>query len=241
MRQRSDRTCARMINFVSEAISKEDWGKAYSINHFIRVFAHTRSALNVSSIPKEEWKRRAVLYAAILYDVDDQHSIDRENARFILDSVVPGEEELHSLVLEMIHKRIECEDAKDWTYIPMLCNMLDDIGEEGVLRAWLKFNHEKGEMFTSSTPRAINEDQIEEEASPLRRMNFLERYESESMIDYFYDHLLHIKSGTIPNFNTYITGQLVEKREYLVKFLLIFGKRSRISEDYYKKLMTLYL
>ena len=101
----SDIICNKAILALDELLSSHKVDKGHGIDHARDVLKHVNNALSISNTPSNGTPRLAIRLAALLHDSDDRKFFDTknfENARFILECVVPGQKKLQKLVLKMI-------------------------------------------------------------------------------------------------------------------------------------------
>lgn len=232
----SSRFCYRIVSFLEELGSVD-------VKSSLRVLSHTRSALGVNPSPREEWKRNSICYASLLYNVDSPKNRRKDNTCLALDSILPGEKNIHDLVIKMISipDDFSVNDIEEeWMLIPKLSYYADCTGETGVLRAWMDVKRVGKPFFLPTTPRGKTKEDIEEILTRKRRARYLKSGRSLTMIDHYYDHLLYINSKTIRISNSYLKEHIHEGRDYLIKFLLIFGNSGKISDNYFQSLLKKY-
>lgn len=243
--------CCRLASNLQELLDGVDIDSGHGIKHALAVLNHAENALTVSPTPKLEYQRNAVLYAALLHDADDSKlfpfSENNENARRILETVLPGEKTTHDLVIRMIDL-VSCSKngnstgnlKKDemWMLIPRMADRLEASGAIGIVRAWIYTEHIKRPLWLDSTPRALTIEDIGLISTSERFDSYLVKKESDSMIDHFYDKVLHITSpeAVNPLNNPYLTKEAHERHKYVVKFILRFGQTGKIDRRTYNKI-----
>ena len=75
---------------------------------------------------------------------------------------------------------------------PRYCDRLEALGKGGVIRCW-QYNREKREpFFVDSTPRPSSITDLWEKVTEARYNEYMRKKTSASMLDHYYDKLLHI-------------------------------------------------
>ena len=117
-------------------------------------------------------------------------------------------------------------DILPWYYIPRWADRLDAIGKNGIRRCYEYTISSKKPLFTERTPRITILKDLENVASSERFESYKNGRKSESMIDHFYDKLLHQKIRTgLPR----LDAKFAKKHQEMVKFVLQFGKTGIIK------------
>jgi len=241
--------CPQILSSLQDLLERYNVDEGHGIEHAMKVLDHAEHALAISVEPKDKNSRRAIKYAAILHDADDMkffpESKNFSNARRILEEIIPKEPKVIELTLKMIGL-VSCSKngnslknvEKEWMLIPRLCDRLEALGEVGILRSWLYGKHINRPLFLPSTPRAITLKELEKIATPERFENYLQSKTSESMIDHFYDKILHIGKPEIMSItnNPYIKQEANRRNKIVIDFILQFGKTGKVDIRYLNKL-----
>jgi len=208
---------------------------AHDMTHVLKVTRTTDLAIEDAGL--EERQRLSLVLAALLHEADDYKLFKTHadaNARRILAEVLSEEEakDLTGLVVELINlvstsknKNSEVPAGEEWKLIVRDADRLEAIGEVGIARCYA-FNKKKGDpYFLVSTPRPSTEEELWRVASPQRFAAYAG--DSASMIDHYYDKLLHLdKSGSG---NAYIQKQLDAQLQVMVEFVLSFGRSGSVD------------
>lgn len=213
---------------------------SHGVGHARAVLAHACRAtaeLGAALTPDEA---AAVELAAALHDADDhkfwpEHG-DHENARAILRAL--GRPDLEPLVVEMISyvsasaNRSEIPPAcaaAPWKLLPRHCDRLEAFGWVGYERC-LEYTHTVGRpLWTPETARAADEaDLWARIATPARYAAY--RGDSASMIDHFYDKLLHIAAAYHAGVRC-LDAEAELRRRVVVVICLIFGLRGTLDTE----------
>ena len=112
-----------------------------------------------------------------------------------------------------------------------MCDRLEAIGEIGILRVWSYSKYKNRPLFLPSTPRVKTEKELYEVASSKRFKNYLLVKKSDTMIDHFYDKLLHICSEDVISEidNPYLRSEMQKRRKIIINFILKFGNEGEID------------
>jgi uncharacterized protein len=211
-----------------------DAGHGY--DHALAVMHHARHALKHFSNLNQA-QRQAVLLAALLHDADDgkffPNNKNYENATEILQAY---SEEERTLALQMIGL-VSCsrngnqtsQDIPLWMFIPRWCDRLEAMGEIGIKRCQIYNEHVKRPIYIpNATPVACNIIELECIATNERFQRYQSGVPSVSMIDHFYDKLLHLRIITgIP----YIDEMMETRHKIMVDYVIDFWRVTTITQD----------
>ena len=181
------------------------------IHHCFSVLAHVDEALEYETISEQEVQ--AVRLAALLHEVDDHEFFDTKdyaNARSILKTCeVP--DYISYITIEMIDL-VSCSNhnfvgrGERWKFIPRDADRLEALGDIGILRCYEYTLSIGNPIILPSTPRPKTLEELESVATLQRFENYKGksdiRPQSSSMIDHYYDKLLHI--GIMSSGNQYL-------------------------------------
>ena len=238
-------TCIKIVSHLTELFNENNIDEGHGIEHALKVMDHADNALILSKEPRENSSRQAIRYAALLHDADDRKFFPTsqggyQNARRILNKTIPKERSVIELVLKMIDL-VSCSSngnsldkikkGEEWMLIPRMCDRLEAIGEIGVLRVWIYNKHVNRPLFLSTTPRASNMSELKAIATPDRFNEYLQVKKSASMIDHFYDKLLHIGTDEVVRVvnNPYIRSEAQKRHDFTVDFVLKFGETGDVD------------
>jgi uncharacterized protein len=208
--------------------------EAHDTSHALQVVKHGEKALNSLGIHDSNI-RLQVRLACLLHDVDDRKIVGNknssycENAKMLLLKWFP--EHLNE-TLEMI-ELVSCSkngnemdpNLPKWKYIPRHADRLEAMGEIGIDRCYVYTLHVNRALFTEETPRATTEEELDLIATKERFTGYLSGVKSDSMIDHFYDKLLHLKT---PTGISYIDKEMERRHKVMVDFVLEFGKTGEV-------------
>lgn len=203
----------------------------HNLDHFLAVREHAVKALNRETL--SERQKLQVELAALLHDADDKKlfptSQNYGNARVILDDV---EIENHNDFVEGIVHMIDlvsCSKNGDsvnqtdklWMLIPRDCDRLEAIGAIGIQRCYAFTLHKKAPLHTESTIQAITPEAVMAAATPERFEAYMRGAQSASMIDHYYDKLLHIgQPHRLRSQNPYILGEAKARHENMIIYVI---------------------
>ena len=206
----------------------------HDLEHFIIVADHSVNALKHENLSSQ--KKSEVELAALLHDADDKkifpNSKNYQNAQNILNEFldIPDKNSFIDEVIEMIDL-VSCsknggkKSREPWMTIPRDCDRLDAIGQRGIDRV-IKYNTHKGHpMHLDDTPRVYSEEELWKVATHERFVGYTNGVPSKSMIDHFYDKLLHIgKPEHLESKNPYVLEEAAKRTQIMVDFVLNYWK-----------------
>lgn len=209
------------------------------------VFNHDYSFLHL-------WQKYALLTAAYLHEVDDAKlnitlkEANREesypNARALL-KMNGSSDQFNKLVLEVIsyvstriNHNTPLPDNEKWKLIVRDADRIMALGEVGIARCYVYTESVQKPLFTSETPRCKTKEELFRVATEKRFASYCGK--SSTMIDHFYDKLLHI--GEMKSGNVYLQSKAKERIELMIKFLLDFGNKDSLDQDYLKMIAKRY-
>jgi len=251
--------CKEILDHVRELL--ESGGAkdpAHDVKHVEAVTAHVKQALLEEDSLDDRHKSVAVM-AALLHEADDEKlfpgsGINATNTRRILaqclpvaieSGAVPGGKEAQASITDEVVEVIDRVSArknkdagvpkgKEWQLIVRDADRIEAVGEVGIARCFA-YNQKVGApLFVASTPRPTNEKEIWQIATPERFAAY--NGESASMIDHYYDKLLHLQkcgSGS-----KYLEGQLNARLQIMLDFVLEFSRKGEVDVDALKLLQA---
>lgn len=207
---------------------------SHDLLHMYKVYGHAKKAVDVETPPLSPENKEAVELAALLHEADDRKFFsdnnEYANARKILISA-GYDSGMIELVISMI-SLVSCAKNRNssvdqkWMLIPRWADRLEAVGYIGLYRTYKYTTHTGRPLFVDDTPRCKTEDELWKVATPERFAAY--QGNSRSMIDHFYDKLLHINSNDIPN--SYLKGIMDNRRKIMVDFVLKFGNTGTLNE-----------
>jgi len=212
--------------------------EGHGLEHAQSVANHTRNALAAKKEKATRVMYYAALFAALLHDVDDRKYFPAgsENARTILQWAlrdIPDGNTISTLALEAIsyvstQKNLNTVPPRavqipELLY-PRYADRITAIGEVGVARCWEYTEEVKRPLYVEGTPRPASREEVLALATPERFAAYGERGTSASMIDHFYDKLLHLAGPMISHENAYISRRAREGVNPLVDVCMAVGR-----------------
>uniref|UniRef100_A0A6G6AD82 Hd superfamily phosphodiesterase n=1 Tax=Borely moumouvirus TaxID=2712067 RepID=A0A6G6AD82_9VIRU len=211
----------------------------HGFDHFVAVRNHALKALEFENISTT--KKLQVELAAFLHDVDDPkifpNSIDYQNARLVLDTSF-NEINFNDLISDITFESfktdiiqlislVSCskngddEPPEQWMAIPRDADRLEAIGQIGITRCKEFAIHIKLPFYIKTTPIAKTREDVFKYATIDRFNKYKSGHKSVSMIDHYYDKLLHIgKSTNLRSQNPYILEEAKKRNEEMIEFVL---------------------
>eukprot|EP00088_Acartia_fossae_P047604 TRINITY_DN5163_c0_g1_i2.p1 TRINITY_DN5163_c0_g1~~TRINITY_DN5163_c0_g1_i2.p1 ORF type:complete len:266 (-),score=40.20 TRINITY_DN5163_c0_g1_i2:961-1758(-) len=195
-----------------------------------------------------ECRHLSLRLAALLHEVDDHKYFgpDSKNAADILDKVLEENEEaktgkVKEEVLEMISyvsasvngNSVPLRAEKDPSLLwPRFCDRLESIGVIGAIRCY-QYNREVGAALSNeNTPRPTSDHQVWDFVLEDRWKEYQNGGQSASMMDHYYDKLLHIavfKPQVVKN--EYLVAEASKRVEPLLRICVEFGKTGTVPEN----------
>jgi len=221
--------------------------ESHGLGHCLTVLGHMEKTL-ASAGPEHSSlltpsRLITLKLAALLHEADDHKffktSLNFDNAKKICEEVVPDsletKEEIISQVVQMISfvsasangNSVPEVSRSDPTFLwPRYCDRLESIGVVGAVRCYL-YSLESGEpLMLSSTPRPTTEQDLWEEVKEERWAKYQSGGgASASMMDHYYDKLLHIgKFEPSVVRSDYLQGEASKRVQPLVDICLEAGR-----------------
>lgn len=213
----------------------------HDIDHFIAVRNHAIKALKHENI--SDTKKIQVELAAMLHDVDDSkifsQSVDYQNAKFILDTIFTKMSfvnivsdcsyDVFKQGIIVLISLVSCSKNGDddveesWMAIPRDADRLEAIGKIGIQRCTDYANHIKLPYYLDSTPRAKTSEEALLFATRDRFNRYKNGHKSVSMIDHYYDKLLHIgRPEYLCSNNPYILEKSNKRNQEMIDYVVNF-------------------
>lgn len=221
-------------------------------------FSHLEAVANdvITALQSQDYnfltsrEKQALVIAAYLHEVDD------EKLKLSLPGIIPegrypiakallerysSDEEFKALALEIVslvstrtnHNTVVMDK---WKLLVRDADRMQALGEVGIARCYDYTLTSDRPLFTTATPRCRNREELAQIATPDRFLAY--RGVSNSMIDHYYDKLLHI--GEIASGDEYLSQCLDEKKETIVRFVLDFGVKGDVDRAYLERLRMRY-
>jgi uncharacterized protein len=204
--------------------------KTHNYDHFLAVYNHALKAIECYEKPLSDNNKMAILYAALLHDVDDRKffpkNMNHENARKLLTGV-SNEIIYYTLaMISLVSCSVNGNSQKgvyfEWMLIPRISDRLEAIGHIGIKRVLEYGNFINRPMHTVFTQRARTPAELWEIATDKRFQNYLDRNKhGDTTMDHFYDKLLHIgKTEKWGIDNVYLVNEGKRRHEEMIDFVL---------------------
>lgn len=209
----------------------------HGIDHSLIVLEHADRALECEDLADET--KTAIRLAALLHDADDAKffsTSDNENLIKILDQLYPQHSIEKELIVQMVglvscRKNLNKPANVEWMLIPRHADRLEALGEIGIVRCWQYTLHKQRPLYLPTTPRATTVKELNDIATRERFENYTGV--SASMMDHFYDKVLHLKN--MPTTNPYFLQEGERRHQQIVDYCLQFGKNGVIDEDWLRE------
>ncbi len=212
----------------------------HGIDHATTVMRNAARALPEFVLSESE--KLYILLAALLHDLDDRKFVASANfdgARKVLKAL--GIETLGEEIIITMISLVSCSKNGNtinysiplWMYIPRDADRLEALGYIGIKRAhdttveFARRGKSQTQFWTEATPRCTTREELSKVASPQRMEEYKKGGYSASLIDHFYDKLLHIHH--LSSGSTILRKEAEERREILVEFVLEFGRTGTID------------
>lgn len=205
----------------------------HGMDHAEAVLAHAARAVDDYQDMSES-QRDAVLLAALLHDADDaKYFQDTENAREIAE-MAGADDETVELVCEMIdlvstrkNKNTSVPAHQEWKLIPRWCDRLEAMGTIGVERCVDYAKRIGNPMRTEDTAVCRSSAEVDAVATPERFAAY--NGESASIIDHFYDKLLHLRRGITSTQSRYLMEEAERRHQVLVDYVLLYSVPEKVT------------
>lgn len=233
-------TFTNALKAVEEWCIKYNIPEDHGLSHAITVAQNAREALSDFELTSDQ--RMAAILAALFHDIEDRKFVPSENlsgTRNILQQLGLNSEAVE-LVILMIHlvscskNGINVDDSyPKWYYIPRDADRVEALGYVGIQRAYyttvgfIKRGKFQTCFFNSDTVRCRDEKELEQVATENRLKEYMKIGYSISLIDHFYDKLLHIRR--LSSGSRTLQKLADERHCIMVNFVLDFGKTGAID------------
>jgi len=213
---------------------------SHGIDHAKIVMINAHNALESLALRTLYMQETAnnICMAAFLHDADDRkffpNNKNYENARKVLSNRNPRDV---SVIIDMIdavsassNKDSHMLDVHECYYYPRYADRLESIGYKGVERCFKYTQTTKTKLYVKGvTQLCFTKDEI---------MNIMgNRYElytghSESMIDHYYDKLLHICELPEWIHNEFLINEFKKRKEAMFDFIIYFSNTVKDTNDF---------
>jgi uncharacterized protein len=226
-----DFNLTQYINKLNDIFIKHNVCQSHGIAHAINVFNNAYNALTESDI--SFYDKKLIYIASLLHDADDykffKNHGEYKNLKTIMTDCGHSQEDIE-IVIKMVDLVSASKngdnipkDLPEWYVIPRYADRLEAIGLIGIIRCYQYNLTINAKIYDENTPIIYSRDNIikyiEDNENKKRYLNY--NGKSASMIDHFYDKLLHITFFPIKN--EYLDAKCNGSREVLLDFLIYFA------------------
>lgn len=212
--------------------------EAHNINHFHKVANHAIEAVKYEDLCSNI--KEDIILASFLHDIDDKkifpNSKDFENAKKLLlklnnnfedfdKSRIPHIIEMISLVSTSSNG--DSEIFPKYKIIPRLCDRLEAIGIQGLIRCYQYSKYINRPFHNEDTIKIKSSDDLILIKGRLEK--YLINKFSNSMIDHYYDKLLHL---TFFCDNDYINRIYPKRMEIIHNFIYKYWKNVENDKNF---------
>lgn len=212
--------------------------KSHGIEHAISVMNNAIEALKYIDILESD--KKLVIIAALLHDADDHKffpsHINKENLRSVMSECGHNDDEIEVVVrmVDLVSASKNGDhipdDVFEWYVIPRYADRVEAIGLIGIERCYQYNKTVEAKLFDDQTPILITKQEIIEYITENRQRYETYNGNSASMIDHYYDKLLHISH--FPIRNKFFDQKCDDSREIQIEFLLYFGSCIQEKNDF---------
>lgn len=206
--------CLLLIHRINDFLEDNNVPNHHGVRHVRRVASNGLDLIKSFNITDVR-KISNIVAACMLHDVDDKkffHTVDYFNARALLKNNEYHITEIDEII-ELItyvscngSHLIDFSKIESWKLIPRLADRIEAIGKEGIIRCYQYNQDLKRPLFVNATPRVSSEEDVMRNATKLRYSDYLKFGHSDSMIDHYYDKLLHILNTSHISFQEEVHG-----------------------------------
>jgi len=216
----------KLVDFVK---NNEAFIEGHDLDHFYKVEEHAHKAMKYENYSQEI--QIQVSIACLLHDVDDRklfpNNKNFENARYLLNNYDPDfvEPIIEAISLVSCSSNGSSDTPKEWMNLVRCCDRLESLGSIGIQRA-LIYAHQVGNpYYNDDTLKCYNIDELNNIANKKRYQAYQRNKKSTSVIDHFYDKVLHIgKPKNLKTNNPYILEEAEKGTKIVEDFIINFWK-----------------
>lgn len=222
----------------------------YDINRAVRVWRHVNRSLSDTPNILQDADYLSAQLAALLYAADSRkfcNTTNNQNARRIItqtldrhiaDVNLPFKEYVMDTTMECIDL-VSCRENLNsippcgnlWKLLPRYANRLESMGNIGIFRAYYHARCSNDPIYVSTTPVFITQEDIIKNATVGRFLNYSSGKKSDSMIDHFFDKLLHLSKFTENCPNEYMIKHALIRHQNMIDFLVEFSRNNRSIDE----------
>ena len=212
----------------------------HGMDHFVSVYNHSYEAIKEhQGYSLTEEIELQILLGALLHDADDRkifpNSKNNQNTRMILREILPGntedleqEQSFIDGVAEIIDL-VSCSknhsstvpEGEEYKLIVRMADRLEAVGEEGITRC-IEYSKGIQPFHDEHTKVARTEEELKLIAT---RERYLSYNRSRTVIDHFYDKLLHVcDPENLEIHNPYFLRLAATRHQAMVDYVLNYWK-----------------
>ena len=218
--------------------------QSHGVDHALTVYSHAQKALECHEGELTDERKKQVLLASLMHDLDDPKLFidhkNNENTRKLLSDYL---DKYIEQVIEMIDL-VSCSKNGDRVgdgvteemLIARYSDRLEALGVPGIVRCYQYTMTVGRPLYTEKTLRAKDEDDLwnrvatdDEYRKYSTPREDGKRADSETMIDHYYQKLLHLHK--FPVKNKYLLETARSRVQPLVDVVLLFGKQGFITKE----------
>ena len=239
---------------VGKLMSKRGVPDTHNLVHCQKVRRHVQKAIEYSVEPVSEKRKAALILAALTHEVDDRKyfPLNQNNLQEMMLRVLNPMNEYKIGVLTdlclMVGVTSFSENGNDHSgpfgkenqlYWVRYCDRLETLGKEGMVRLIEYQTKESSRpIVTEQTPRPQTEDEMWESVTQERMNSYMKDGTSASLLDLFFDKILHCCVPNPNETNPYILKIMEERTEDTIIFCLEISKKGEIPQEclnYFKR------
>lgn len=199
----------------------------HDLAHFMSVYNNAKRALE--GIRLQDDNQRELIYLACLcHDLDDRKLVPEGTPKWFYtkkilniagiseDNIVKVIELISLVSCSAQNKGIEDDEVEKWKLIPRDCDRLEALGNIGIKRCKEYTEHSGMPYHTEDTPRCKSHEELYRIATAERYKEY--KGNSRSMIDHYYDKLLHIHK--LDSGNEYLQRMANIRHDKMVNYVL---------------------
>lgn len=249
----ADPYVAKALVLLEKACTEAGIPPSHGYGHALCVLKHAQLAVSRAEPALSGARALSVQLAAALHDIDDRKYFDHDdyqNARAIMNealaehpdkqTVLDDALRMISLVSASANGNSVPADAREAPELlwPRWCDRLEATGEIGIVRCY-QYNSEKERpMSSEATPRPATEAEVWAAATQARFEAYAQGGGSASMVDHYYDKLLHISKPHELCTNAYLVEQAEARVAPLVELCLAYGRTGEVPVEMIKALVA---
>ncbi len=215
----------RLIDRVGEFYETAVTDPAHDLVHSLCVGEHAMCACTLegsmdgSELVYTPEQSFWIICAALLHEVDDRklyNTTDYANARKLLsDCMIDHEPIIMMISLVSCSGNRNESDHPSWMLVPRWCDRLEALGNIGIYRCYMYTLSQNRPLSTPETPIAHDRIELFQIATAERFANYTGV--SSSMLDHYYDKLLHLNVSTG---NKYIDEMMTARLEIMIDYCI---------------------